>query len=300
MKNVKQAAGILRSAVQEMDKRYGLLEWVGAKKIDTYNERVGPDERMPYMVIVVDELCDLMMQAAAEVEGSITRLAQLSRAVGIHLVIATQRPSVDVITGVIKANIASRVAFAVSSHIDSRTILDQKGAERLIGQGDMLFLPIDAPKPTRIQGCYISEKEIEALCNFLKDQRKPVYSILPSVVGESGDGGPEGDEDAFKDEFYERSVRFVVSTGYCSTSMLQRRFKIGYTRAARIVDAMEAQGVVGALDGPKPRQVLVSKGQIEAILGGQTGIRFADTIEDDDEHLPQAEIIEPEEEEEEL
>jgi DNA segregation ATPase FtsK/SpoIIIE, S-DNA-T family len=297
VKDARQAAGIFRSVVKEMENRYLLLAQKGARNIDGYNERAGEGEKMPYIVVVVDELCDLMMQAAAEVEGSITRLAQLARATGIHLVIATQRPSVDVITGVIKANIPSRIAFATSSHHDSRTILDQIGAERLIGRGDMLFLPIDASKPTRIQGCYISEKEIEAVCNFLKEQRKPVYTITPSMVGESGGGGG-GDDDAFADEFYEPSVRFVVNTGYCSTSMLQRKFKIGYTRAARIVDAMEQNGIVGPLDGAgtKGRQVLVSKADLESMLGGHLG--FAPD-EEEDEKLPEAEIIYPDEAEEE-
>jgi len=299
VKDVKQAAGILRAAVQEMEGRYGLLSRVGAKNIDGYNEKVGVGERMPYIVIVVDELCDLMMQCAAEVEGSITRLAQLARAVGIHLVIATQRPSVDVITGVIKANIPSRIAFAVSSHHDSRTILDQNGAERLIGRGDMLFLPIDASKPARIQGCFMSEREIERLCEFLKEQRKPIYTMQPVSVG--GGGGMNGEDDeAFADEFYEPSVRFVVNTGYCSTSMLQRKFKIGYTRAARIVDAMEQQGVVGPLDGAKPRQVLIGKGDVEGLFSGQGGLRFQPEPDGDfEEDVPPAEIIEPDQEDEE-
>lgn len=301
VKDVKLAASVFRAVVQEMDKRYERLARVGAKKIDTYNEKVGPDEQMPYMVVVVDELCDLMMQAAAEVEGSITRIAQLARAVGIHLVIATQRPSVDVITGVIKANISSRIAFGVSSQIDSRTILDQKGAERLIGRGDMLFLPMDAAKPVRIQGCYISEKEIEALCEFLKNQRKPIYTIQPGQVPGTAGGSGEPD-DATADEFYEPSVRYIVQTGYCSTSKLQRKFKIGYTRAARIVDTMEQQGIVGPMDGAKPREVLVTKGDLEVIFGGPMGMRSDDNDEDDAElyeEAPPAEVIRPEDEEEE-
>ncbi len=273
VKNVKQAAGILRAAVQEMERRYDLFARTGARNIDGYNEKIPESEHLPYIVVVVDELCDLMMQAAAEVEGSITRLAQLARATGIHLVIATQRPSVDVITGVIKANISSRIAFAVSSWHDSKTILDHKGAERLVGRGDMLFLPIDASKPTRLQGCYISEKEISALVDFLKSQRKPTYFIQPMMVGEGG--GPGGDEDVLADEYYEPSVRYVVTTGYCSTSMLQRKFKIGYTRAARIVDFMEQQGIVGPLDGAgtKGRQVLVTKEELDTIFGGRSGLR---------------------------
>lgn len=305
VKDVKQAAGVLRAVVQEMDHRYTLFARIPVRNIDGYNEKVGEAERMPYMVVVVDELADLMMQMAAEVEGSITRLAQLARATGIHLVIATQRPSVDVITGVIKANISSRIAFAVSSHHDSRTILDQKGAERLIGRGDMLFLPIDSNKPTRIQGCYISEKEIESLCDYLKDQRKPVYTIQPGQVPGTAGGGEA--DDGLADEFYEPSVRFVVNTGYCSTSMLQRKFKVGYTRAARIVDSMEQQGIVGALDGAKPRQVLITRADLEAILGGKLGLPFDEPevviVDDDDsefiEEAPPAEEIRPDDKEEE-
>ena len=298
VKDAKQSAGVFRSVVQEMERRYELFSRSSVRNIDGYNERVPEEERMPYMVLVVDELCDLMMQAAAEIEASIQRLTQLARATGIHCVIATQRPSVDVITGVIKANISSRMAFACSSYHDSKTILDQKGAERLVGRGDMLFLPIDAAKPVRIQGCYVSEHEIEALCNFLKNQRKPTYTITPSA-GPSGTSGGGEFEDAFADEFYEPSVRFVVTTGYCSTSMLQRKFKIGYTRAARMVDAMEQAGIVGALDGAKPRQVLVSKADLESILGGKLGLPFGSETDDDDEDVPPAEIINPNDEKEE-
>lgn len=305
VKDVKQAAGVLRAATQEMEKRYDLLGRVGSRDIKGYNEKVPPEDKMPYMIIVVDELADLMMQCGAEVEGSITRLAQLARAVGIHLVIATQRPSVDVITGIIKANIPSRIAFAVMSHHDSRTILDLKGAERLIGFGDMLFLPIDANKPMRIQGCYVSEKEVEVVCKFLKDQRKPVYTITPTATGVGGGGGGDNEgDDGLADEFYEPSVRFVVNTGYCSTSMLQRKFKIGYTRAARIVDTMEQQGIVGPLDGAKPRQVLIDRQQMEQIIGGKLpfGPNGSDDEPEDDgyyEEAPPSEIIDPQDEDDE-
>jgi S-DNA-T family DNA segregation ATPase FtsK/SpoIIIE len=221
---------------------------------------------LPRIVIIIDELADLMMQAAAEFEASICRIAQLARATGIHLVVATQRPSVNVITGTIKANISSRIAFAMNSHIDSRTVLDASGAERLIGRGDMLFKPIDAAKPTRIQGCYVSEKEIEKLVTYLKEQESPDFTMVPVQVGEASGGG--GADDAITDEVYEPAVRMVVSNGYASTSMIQRRFKIGYTRAARLVDAMEAQGLVGPPDGAKPRDVLVSKDDVDRLFGG--------------------------------
>lgn len=264
VKDIKQASGILRAAIKEMERRYDLFSRTGVRNIDGYNSRVGDEEKLPYVVIVVDELADLMMQAAAEVETSICRLAQLARATGIHLVIATQRPSVDVITGTIKANISSRIAFAVSSQVDSRTILDMAGAERLIGRGDMLFLPIDASKPMRIQGCYISEGEVEALVKFLKQQGVPEYTLTPI---ESGFSTRDDIEEEEEDELYEPAVRLVVMNGHASTSLLQRRFKIGYTRAARLIDMMEQRGIVGPLDGAKPREILITRDEMEAMFG---------------------------------
>ncbi|MFM7322973.1 MAG: DNA translocase FtsK, partial [Armatimonadota bacterium] len=208
---------------------------------------------------------DLMMTSGPEIETGICRLAQLSRATGIHLVIATQRPSVNVITGTIKANISSRIAFAVNSAIDSRTILDQMGADRLIGRGDMLFLPMEAPKPQRIQGCFVSEQETERLVNFLKEQGNPHFDVIPtastSATGEDDSGEMESEDDLF-----EAAVRLVVTGGSASTSMLQRRFKIGYTRAARLVDLMEQRGIVGQLDGAKPREILISRDQMEEMF----------------------------------
>jgi S-DNA-T family DNA segregation ATPase FtsK/SpoIIIE len=263
VKDVKQASGILRAAIKEMERRYDLFSRTGVRNIDGYNSRVGEEEKMPYVVIVVDELADLMMQAAAEVETSICRLTQLARATGIHLVIATQRPSVDVITGTIKANISSRIAFAVSSQVDSRTILDMAGAERLIGRGDMLFLPIDASKPTRIQGCYISEQEVAALVKFLKQQGVPEYTLTPI---DSGFSTRDDIEEEDEDELYEPAVRLVVMNGHASTSLLQRRFKIGYTRAARLIDMMEQRGIVGPLDGAKPREILITRDEMEAMF----------------------------------
>lgn len=264
VRDVKLAAGALRALLKEMDRRYDLFAEKGVRNIQGYNERVAEDERLPYVVVIIDELADLMMQAASEVETSIARLAQLARATGIHLVIATQRPSVDVITGTIKANIASRIAFAVSSQVDSRTILDMVGAERLLGRGDMLFLPIDASKPTRIQGCFVTEAEIEALADFWRAQESPTYLLHPTDFG--APAGGEFDEDEEEDELYAAAVRLVVAHGQASTSMLQRRFKIGYGRAARLLDLMERRGIVGPLDGAKPRQVLVTRAEAEQML----------------------------------
>jgi S-DNA-T family DNA segregation ATPase FtsK/SpoIIIE len=268
VKDVRQAAGVFRAAIKEMDRRYDLFAKMGTRNIDGYNQKVEEDDRLPYLVMIVDELADLMMQCAAEIETSICRLAQLARATGIHLVIATQRPSVDVITGLIKANISSRIAFAVSSQVDSRTILDANGAERLIGRGDMLFLPIDAAKPARIQGCFLSEQETNALVEYLKSQEPPNYSLAPVDTGGGGGSGSGNGamEEEVDDELFESCVKLVVTNGQASTSMLQRRFKIGYTRAARIVDMMQERGIVGPLDGAKPREILVSREEIDQMF----------------------------------
>ncbi len=268
IKDVKEAPGVLRAVWREMDRRYDLLSDQGVRNIQGWNEQASFQDKLPYIVVVIDELADLMIQAAAEVETSIVRLAQLARAVGIHLVIATQRPSVDVITGIIKANIPSRIAFAVSSQIDSRTILDQKGAEDLIGKGDMLFLPIDASKPLRVQGCYVSEKEIDAVCSFWRNQEKPIFTIDPSAENaadskkESGDFGSQD-----VDPLWEEAVTFVIERGQASTSMLQRRFSVGFQRASRLLDMMEERGIVGPRDGPRPREVLMSLADIDALNG---------------------------------
>lgn len=283
VKDVRQATGIFRAALKEMDHRYDLFVMAGTRNFDGYNAKVKPEERLPYIVIIVDELADLMMQAGPDIEFAICRLAQLARATGIHLVIATQRPSVDVITGTIKANISSRIAFAANSAIDSRTILDMSGAERLIGRGDMLFKPIDASKPTRIQGCYVSEKEIEELVKYLKEQETPDYTMTPMQIGEGGSGNGGAGDDAMADEMYEPAVRLIVTHGSASTSMLQRKFKIGYTRAARLVDAMEEMGIVGPLDGAKPRDVLISKDDIDRIFGGGPSLGATQTNVFEDE-----------------
>lgn len=268
VRDIKEAPGVLRAVWREMDRRYDIFAEAGVRNIDGWNERATFQEKMPYIVVVIDELADLMIQAAAEVETSICRLAQLARATGIHLVIATQRPSVDVITGTIKANIASRIAFSVSSQIDSRTILDQKGAEDLVGRGDMLFLPIDESKPVRIQGCYVGEKEIEEICNHWRAQEKPQYVLNPIQVALDDREAELADQES--DSLWEESVRFVVDRKQASTSMLQRRFSIGFQRASRLLDLMEERGIVGPRDGPRPRQVLVDPMEVEQLFGRQT------------------------------
>lgn len=271
--NVKQAPSVFKQAIREMETRYDKFAKAGTRNIEGFNAKALTEEdKLPYWVLIVDELADLMMQSGPEIEQAICRLAQLSRATGIHLVIATQRPSVNVITGLIKANVSSRIAFAVNSAVDSRTILDATGADRLIGRGDMLFSPIDAPKPMRIQGCFVSEAETESLVEYLKAQGKPTFDVLPSTLAtledEEGGGGGVGDAGDANDELFEPAVKLVVSGGQASTSMLQRRFKIGYTRAARLVDIMQERGIVGALDGAKPRDILMSRDEVDAMFGG--------------------------------
>jgi len=274
IRDVKEAPGVLRAVWREMDRRYDLLSENGVRNIQSWNEKATFQDRMPYIVVIIDEMADLMIQARAEVETSIVRLAQLARAVGIHLVLATQRPSVDVITGIIKANIPSRIAFSVPSQIDSRTILDQKGAEDLIGKGDMLFMPIDADKSVRIQGCYVSEKEIEEVCRFWREQETPQYVLDPlddsDLSNKSNSSNLGDDEDA--DPLWEESVRWVVDRGQASTSMLQRRFSIGFQRASRLLDTMEERGVVGPRDGPRPREVLVDPMEVDVMFG--KGVRY--------------------------
>ncbi len=263
--NVKQAPSLFKQAIKEMELRYDKFAKAQTRNIEGYNAKVEEIDRIPYWVIVVDELADLMMTSGPEIETYICRLAQLARATGIHLVIATQRPSVNVITGTIKANIPSRIAFAVNSAIDSRTILDQTGADRLIGRGDMLYMPMDAAKPFRIQGAWISEGETEALTTHLKKQGQPQFEVLPSTLS-LATGEDDSGEVGSDDELFESAIRLVVTGGSASTSMLQRRFKIGYTRAARLVDMMELKGIVGPLDGAKPREILITRDDADAMF----------------------------------
>ena len=262
----KKAAGALAWAVQEMDNRYNLFAEKGVRDLKGYNSVVEKEQdagKLPQIVIIIDELADLMMVAAKEVEESICRLAQKARAAGMHLVIATQRPSVDVITGLIKANVPSRIAFAVSSQIDSRTILDQVGAEKLLGKGDMLFFPSGAAKPTRVQGAFIDDSEVEAVVEFIKSNGTATYSedILESIENnnktdkEKALEAQQSEEDE-ADPFLEEAINTVVETGQASTSFIQRRFKVGYARAGRIIDQMEERGVISGYQGSKPREVL--------------------------------------------
>lgn len=247
----KKATKALRWAVEEMERRYIVLEERKAKNIDGYNQNA--ESPLPYILVVIDELADLMLVSSHEVEEYITRLAQMARAAGIHLLIATQRPSVDVLTGVIKANFPTRVSFQVSSKIDSRTILDIGGAESLLGCGDMLFLPPGTAKLQRIHGAYVSENEITRVVDFLKAQKEPVYD---EVVLSYDDGDEEEVEDAAQDEKYEEAVRLVLNTGQASISMVQRRLRVGYNRAARMIERMEREGLVGPADGSRPREIL--------------------------------------------
>ncbi|WP_256201475.1 FtsK/SpoIIIE family DNA translocase [Thermoanaerobacter thermocopriae] len=256
----KKAAGVLNWAVQEMTKRYNLFAQYGVRDIDSYNEKY-KESSLYKIVIIIDELSDLMMVSPAEVEEYIFRLAQMARAAGIHLVIATQRPSVDVITGVIKANIPSRISFAVSSQIDSRTILDMAGAEKLLGKGDMLFNPIGAAKPMRIQGAFISEEEVEAIVSFLKNHFNPQYEEIEIEEKTNGKAFEQQE-----DELLEDAISVILETGQASISMLQRRLRIGYARAARIIDQLEQKGIISGYDGSKPRQILLSKEEIKKIL----------------------------------
>lgn len=263
--DAKLATNALRKTVKEMERRYQLFATGGVRNITEYNQKVAENnadknnsvmEKLPYIVVIVDELSDLMMVAGHDVEDAIVRLAQMARAAGIHMILATQRPSVDVITGLIKANVPSRISFAVSSGVDSRTILDQVGAEKLLGRGDMLFLPIGAAKPERVQGAFISVTEVEKIVSWVKEQQEAVYNedMIPS---KNDSDSQTNDNDEPEDEFYDQAVALVRKQQSASVSMLQRRFRIGYNRAARIVDAMEAKGIVGPSEGSKPRQVLI-------------------------------------------
>jgi DNA segregation ATPase FtsK/SpoIIIE, S-DNA-T family len=264
--DAKKASQALKKVVSEMERRYELFSHTGTRNIEGYNDYIkrynqteeSKQPLLPFIVVIVDELADLMMVASSDVEDAITRLAQMARAAGIHLIIATQRPSVDVITGVIKANIPSRIAFSVSSQTDSRTILDMGGAEKLLGKGDMLFLPVGMSKPVRVQGAFLSDQEVEDVVDFVITQQKAQYQedMIPSDVASV--------KEQVEDELFDDAVQLVIEMQTASVSMLQRRFRVGYTRAARLIDAMEARGIVGPYEGSKPREVLVTSVNEEA------------------------------------
>lgn len=260
--DAKKAASALRWAVNEMEKRYLLFAATGVREIKRYNNMVPQENQLPFIVVIIDELADLMMVAPGEVEDAICRLAQMARAAGIHLVLATQRPSVDVITGIIKANIPSRISFAVSSQVDSRTILDMAGAEKLLGKGDMLFYPVGAPKPQRVQGAFVSDGEVEDVVEYTKKQAQPNFSEevfsaeteIPNEVCNTDD------------ELLDDAIRLVLETGQASISMLQRRFRIGYSRAARLIDMMEQMRIVGPNIGSKAREIIATAEIMQAHL----------------------------------
>jgi len=258
----KEAAARLRWIVGKMDERYKTLQIKQVRNIDGYNKVVTEEERLPYWVVVVDELADLMMVSAGEVQNSLVRLAQIARAVGIHLIVATQRPSVDVVTGLIKANFPTRIAFQVASKVDSRTILDGNGAEQLLGRGDMIFVPPGASRQMRVHGCWVSDEEVKAVCDFLRKQGTAVYEevALPSLEG-AGDG--EGHDGSERDQIYWDCVRLVIGQKSASISFLQRRMGLGYPKAARFIDMMEQDRIIGPGQGAKPREILVGPEYLE-------------------------------------
>ena len=280
----KKAAGSLQWAVTEMMRRYKAMSDAGVRDLESYNgivEAEGEGQKLPQVVVIIDELADLMLVAAKEVEESICRIAQMGRAAGIHLIIATQRPSADVITGLMKANIPSRIAFAVASAMESRIILDTQGAEKLVGRGDMLYAPIGAGKPMRVQGCFVSDGEVEEVATFVKDNFNTEYdqSVMEEIERKAAQAGtgkatasdPEPNQDELDgDEMLPAAVDVILETGQASVSMLQRRLKLGYARAARIVDEMEEKGIVGPFQGSKPRAILVTKEQWQTMRNGQS------------------------------
>ncbi len=292
----KKAAGSLQWAVTEMMRRYNSMSHAGVRDLESYNSIMEAEEgeKLPQIVVIIDELADLMLVAAKEVEESICRIAQMGRAAGIHLIIATQRPSADVITGLMKANIPSRIAFAVASAMESRIILDTMGAEKLVGKGDMLFSPIGSGKPQRVQGCFVSDSEVEAVATYVKDNFNVTYDkgIMDEIDKKAAQTGsskpatasdPEPNEAEIDgDEMLPAAVDVILETGQASVSMLQRRLKLGYARAARIVDEMEEKGIVGPFQGSKPRTILVTKEQWESMKSGQPRQMGFEDLEEDD------------------
>ncbi|MBR6007832.1 MAG: DNA translocase FtsK, partial [Clostridia bacterium] len=273
----KKAAGALEWAVGEMSRRYKVFAEKGAKNIESYNQHLDPgEERMPQIVIIIDELADLMMTSPRDVEDAINRLAQLARAAGMHLVIATQRPSVDVITGLIKANIPTRIAFTVASGVDSRTILDVVGAEKLLGKGDMLYLPSDRNKPMRLQGAWVSEDEVQHVVDFVSSPEGNVYDEdmliqMENATLSDAEKKDKREEEAASstDDLFEEALRACVEAGQASISMLQRRLRIGYARAGRLIDEMALRGYVSQSEGSKSREVLITRAQLDEIFNGE-------------------------------
>ena len=296
----KKAAGSLQWAVTEMMRRYKSMSDAGVRDLESYNsiiEAEGEGQKLPQVVVIIDELADLMLVAAKEVEESICRIAQMGRAAGIHLIIATQRPSADVITGLMKANIPSRIAFAVASAMESRIILDTQGAEKLVGKGDMLYAPIGAGKPLRVQGCFVTDSEVEAVANFVKqnclsDYDEDVIKDIERKAAQTGNNkatasDPEPSAGEMEgDEMLPAAVDVIMETGQASVSMLQRRLKLGYARAARIVDEMEEKGIVGPFQGSKPRAILITKEQWEVMKTGQSVQMGFDDLPDSDSGVP--------------
>jgi S-DNA-T family DNA segregation ATPase FtsK/SpoIIIE len=278
-----------------MMRRYKAMSDAGVRDLESYNSIMEHEEdakKLPQVVVIIDELADLMLVAAKEVEESICRIAQMGRAAGIHLVIATQRPSADVITGLMKANIPSRIAFAVASAMESRIILDTQGAEKLVGKGDMLYAPIGCGKPKRVQGCFVSDPEVEAVTNYVKNNYVTSYDqeVMEEIERKAAQTGnskptvsdPEpSSEELTGDEMLPAAVDVILETGQASVSMLQRRLKLGYARAARIVDEMEEKGIVGPFQGSKPRTILVTKEQWETMRSGGSQMNFDDLAEEE-------------------
>jgi S-DNA-T family DNA segregation ATPase FtsK/SpoIIIE len=295
----KKAAGSLQWAVSEMMRRYKSMSDAGVRDIESYNSIIESQEvdgnRLPQVVVIIDELADLMLVAAKEVEESICRIAQMGRAAGIHLVIATQRPSADVITGLMKANIPSRIAFSVASAMESRIILDTQGAEKLVGRGDMLYAPIGNGKPKRVQGCFVSDTEVESVANYVKNNYVTEYDqhVMDEIEKKAAQTGnakasvsdPDPSKDELDgDEMLPAAVDVILETGQASVSMLQRRLKLGYARAARIVDEMEEKGIVGPYMGSKPRNILITREQWSAMHnGGTLQMNFEDMTDASDE-----------------
>jgi S-DNA-T family DNA segregation ATPase FtsK/SpoIIIE len=274
--NVQKTVNALKWTTGEMDRRFEMLSQDQSRDINSYNDK-HPEAKIPRIVFVIDELADLMASAASEVEAGIIRLAQMARAVGIHLVVATQRPSVDIITGLMKANIPARIAFSVASSIDSRTILDCPGADKLLGRGDMLLLTSDLSKPVRIQGAFVSEEEVKNLVEYLQGDEPTEYDNSIVEKNSNGSGGTVnlfGGASDDQDPLFEEAKDEIIKAGKASASFLQRRFKVGYARAARILDELEAAGVIGPGEGAKPREILVTEREVDATMdaGGELNV----------------------------